>query len=92
MKQHHSHLAVSSGSFTDRESHWSKYDREDFSVVHEFMWLDYMLACKTTTRIFTDHVNLLIFIPVTMEPSLVRHKVLKVVCCALFLSALTYKI
>ncbi len=52
-----------------------------------------MLSCDSTTRVFTDHRNLLFaFNPVSMEPSLGRHKVLKVVRWALFLSAFTYRI
>ncbi len=58
-----------------------------------FRKLDYMLSCDPITRVFTDHRNLLSdFNPVSMEPSLGRHKVLKVVRWALFLSAFMYSI
>ena len=52
-----------------------------------------MLSCDPTTCVFTDHRKLLFaFNPVSMEPSLGRHKVLKVIRWAIFLSAFTYRI
>ena len=52
-----------------------------------------MLSCNPTTRVFTDNRNLIFaFNLVSMEPSLGRHKVLKVIRWALFLSAFTYRI
>lgn len=91
--QSHQPLAFLSGTFSDREEHWSTYEKEAFAVVQAFKKLDYLLACDTSTRVFTDHRNLLFtFNPISMEPSLGRHKVLKVVRWALFLSAFTYRI
>ncbi|MEM1369509.1 MAG: RNase H-like domain-containing protein [Cyanobacteria bacterium P01_H01_bin.15] len=91
--QVHEPLAFISGSFTEREAHWSTYEREAFAIVQAFKRLDYLLACDKSTRIFTDHRNLLFtFNPVAMEPSLGRHKVLKVIRWALFLSAFNYRI
>lgn len=93
LEQSHIPLAFLSGTFSEREEHWSTYEREAFSVVQAFRKLDYLLACDSTTRVFTDHRNLLFtFNPVFMEPSLGRHKVLKVVRWALFLSAFNYRI
>ena len=52
-----------------------------------------MLTCDLTTRVFTDHRNLLfVFNPAALEPSLGRHKVLKVIRWALYLSSFTYRI
>ena len=86
-------LAFLSSSSTDREEHWSTYEREAFAVVQAFRMLDYLLACDPTTRVFTDHCNLLFaFNRVAMEPSLGRHKVLRIVRCALYLSAFNYRI
>ena len=91
--QVHQPLAFLSGTFSEREVHWTTYEREAFAVVQAFRKLDYLLACDPTTRIFTDHRNLLFaFNPVAMEPSLGRHKVLKVIRWALFLSAFNYRI
>lgn len=91
--QKHQPLAFLSGTFSEREEHWSTYEREAFAVVQAFRKLDYLLACDHTTRVFTDHRNLLFtFNPVFMEPSLGRHKVLKVVRWALFLSSFNYRI
>lgn len=91
--QSHMPLDFLSGSFTEREEHWSTYEREAFAIVEAFRRLDYLLTCDMTTRVFTDHRNLLFaFNPIAMEPSLGRHKVLKVVLWALFLSAFTYRI
>lgn len=92
-EQCHKPLAFLSGTFSEREEHWSTYEREAFAIVQAFRRLDYLLSCDSTTRVFTDHRNLLFaFNPVAMEPSLGRHKVLKVVRWALYLSALTYRI
>lgn len=91
--QKHYPLAFLSSAFNEREEHWSTYEREAYAVVQAFRKLDYLLACDPTTRVFTDHRNLLfVFNPVAMEPSLGRHKVLKVVRWALFLSSFNYRI
>ncbi len=93
LEQVHQSLAFLSGTFSECQEHWSNYEREAFAIVQAFRKLDYMLSCDSTTRVFTDHRNLLFqFNPVSMEPSLGRHKVLKVVRWALFLSAFTYRI
>ena len=91
--QKHEPLAFLSGAFSDRESHWSTYEREAYAVVPAFRKLDYMLTCEASTRVFTDHRNLLFaFNPTELEPSLGRRKVLKVILWALFLSSFTYRI
>lgn len=91
--QSHEPLAFLSGTFSEREEHWSTYEREAFAVVQAFKKLDYLLTCDATTRVFTDHRNLLFtFNPIAMEPSLGRHKVLKVIRWALFLSGFNYRI
>ena len=83
-EQAHQLLAFLSGTFSEREEHWSAYEREAFAVVQAFRNLDYLLACETSTRVFTDLRNLLFaFSPVSMEPSLGRHKVLNVIRWAL---------
>ncbi len=93
LEQVHEPLAFLSGTFSECQEHWSTYEREAFAIVQAFRKLDYMLSCDSTTRVFTDHRNLLFaFNPVSMEPSLGRHKVLKVVRWAPFLSAFTYRI
>jgi len=93
LDQSHQPLAFLSGTFSEREEHWSTYEREAFAVVQAFRKLDYLVACDPSTHVFTDHRNLLFtFNPTAMEPSLGRHKVLKVVRWALFLSAFTYRI
>lgn len=62
-------------------------------MVQAFEELDFLLACNSSTHIFTEHRNLLFTLnPVATEPFLGRHRVLKVVCWALFLSALTHRI
>lgn len=93
LAQIHEPLSFLSGTFADREAHWSTYEREAFTVVHAFKTLDYLLTCDATTWLFTDHRNILFaFNPVAMDPSLGRHKVLKVVRWALFLNAFHYRI
>lgn len=93
LDQKHHPIAFLSSSFTKRKEHWSTYEREDFAVVQAFRKLDYLLACDTTTRVFSDHRNLLFaFNIVAMKPSLGSHKVLKVVRWALYLSAFHYRI
>ena len=93
LEQAHQPQAFLSGTFSNTQEHWSTYEREAFAIVQAFRKLDYMLSCDPITRVFTDHRNLLFaFNPVSMEPSLGRHKVLKVIRWALFLSAFTYRI
>lgn len=86
-------LAFLSSSFTEREEHWSSYEREPYAVVQDLRKIDYMLSTDPTTRVFSYHRKLLFaFTPVEMEPSLGRHEVLKVVRWALYLSAFNYRI
>lgn len=93
LEQKHHPLAFLSSAFSEREEHWSTYEREAYAVVQAFRILDYLLSCDISTRVFADHRNLLfVFNPAAMEPSPGRHKVLKVVRWALFLSAFTYRI
>lgn len=66
--------------------------KEAFAVVQAFRKLDYLLTCDVTTRIFTNHQNMLfVFNPFCMEPSLGQNKILKVVRWAPFLSPFTYR-
>lgn len=91
--QRHSPLAFLSGAFTALEDHWTTYEKGEFSIKQTFQRLEYLLECEHTTRVFTDHRNLLfMFNYTTLETSLGRHKVLKVVSWALFISAFTYRI
>ena len=91
--QHLEPLAFLSGQFNDTQEHWSTYEREAYAIVQTFHKLNYLFACDTTTVLFTDHRNLLFaFHPLAMEPSFGRHKVLKVVRWALFLSSFNYRI
>lgn len=93
LDQVHHPLAFLSSSFNEREENWSTYEREAYAVVQAFRKLDYLLSYDPTTRVFTDHRNLLFaFNPVAMKPSLGRHKVLKVVRWALYLISFNYRI
>lgn len=72
--------------------HWSTYERETYVLVKAFKKLDHLLTCGTTTGVFTYHRRLLFtFNPVAMYPSLGRHKVLKVLRWAVFLSEFKYR-
>lgn len=44
--QLHQPLAFLSGTFSEREEHWSAYEREAFAVVQAFRKLQYLVACK----------------------------------------------
>lgn len=91
--QSHQPLAFLSGTFSEREEHWSTYERKAFAVVQAFRKLDYLLAYDRSTRVFIDHQNLLsAFNPAAMKPSLRRRKVLKVVRWALYRIPLMYRI
>lgn len=93
LDQVHQPLAFLNGTFSVREEHWSTYEREVFAIVRAFRKLHHLLVCDPSTRIFTDHRNLLFaFKAVAIEPSLGRHKVLKVMRCALFISSFHYRI
>lgn len=91
--QSHEPLAFLGGSFTGAQEHWSTYEREAFAIVQSIRKLDYMFACEESTVIFTDHRNLLfVFHPTAIERTLGRHKVLKVLRWALYMSTFTYRI
>lgn len=91
--QRHEPLAFLGGSFTGAQEHWSTYEREAFAIVESIRKLDFLFACDTSTVIFTDHRNLLfVFHPTAIEHTLGRHKVLKVLRWALYLSTFTYRI
>lgn len=91
--QQHQPLAFLSSAFSGAQEHWSTYEKEAFAVVETFRRLNYMLACADNVTVFTDHRNLLFtFHPTAVEPSLGRHKVLKVIRWALYLSAFSYTI
>lgn len=69
--QIHQPLAFLCGPFSEMEEHWSSFEREAFAVVQPFRKLDYLVTCYTSTRIFTDHRDLLFaFNPIAVEPSL----------------------
>lgn len=92
-KQNHQPLAFLSGAFNEAQEHWSTYEKEAFAVVQAFRRLNYLLGCAARVTVFTDHRNLLFaFHPTVVEPSLGRHKVLKVIRWALYLSAFAYDI
>lgn len=92
-QQSHKPLAFLSGGFTHAQEHWSTYEKEAFAVVETFRKMSYLLACNNDVTVFTDHRNLLFtFNPLALEPSLGRHKVLKVLRWALFLSTFSYTI
>lgn len=93
MEQSNYPLALLSGTFSKQEENWSTSEREAYAVVQAFRKLDYPLACDSTTRVFTDHRNsLFTFSHIAMESSLGRHKVLKDIRWALYLSAINYRI
>ena len=92
-EQIHQPLAFLSGEFKGPQFGWTTYEKEGFAVAETFHRLDYMLMCEQDIRIFTDHRNLLfVFAPSTLEPTLGRHKVLKVLRWAVFLSQFMYRI
>lgn len=78
---------------TDREEHWSTYEQEAVDAFQAFPKLDYLLACDSSTRAFTNHRSIfLILNPVAMELFLCRQKVLKVVRWSLYFSVFNYLI
>lgn len=88
----HHPLAFLISAFTDRETHWSTYKCEAYAVVQAFRNFDYILSTDPTTRMFTDHRNVLFaFNAVAVKSSVARHKVLKVVRRALSLSAFNHR-
>lgn len=78
--QRHEPLAFVKISFTDREAHWKTFEREAYAVVQTFKPMDYLFACESDVRVITDHRNLLsTFNPLALEPTLEKHKILKVI-------------
>lgn len=93
LDQEHQPLTFLSAPFPSAQEHWSTYQKEAFAIVETFRRFNYLLACSDNVTSFTDHRNLLfIFHPTAVEPFLGRHKVLKVIRWAFYLSAFSYTI
>ena len=93
LEQAHQPLAFLSGEFSGAELGWTTFEKEVFAILQTFTRLDHMLQCESLIRIFTDHRNLLfVFCPSILDPSLGRHKAMKVMRWAIFLSQFSYKI
>ncbi len=91
--QRHWPLAFLSGDFKGAAEGWTTYEKEAFAIYETFRRLDYLLLCEQGTRVFTDHRNLLfVFNPRALDPTLGRHKILKVMRWALYLSQYGYTI
>lgn len=91
--QKHEPIAFLGGALTRAQEHWSTYETEAFAIVESVGKMDYMFACDESTVIFTDHRNLLfVFHPRAIERALGRHKVLKIVCWALYMPIFFYRI
>lgn len=91
--QRHEPLSFIGSAFTDTQQRWTTYEQEAFAIIQAFKRLDYMMICEQGVRVFTDHRNLLFaFHPYSIEPSIARQKVMKVVRWELYLSAFQYHI
>jgi len=92
MEQRHEPLAFLSGEFSGPELAWTTYEKEGYAIHQTFRRMDYMLLCEEP-RVFTDHRNLLFcYSPTTLDPTLGRHKVMKVLRWAVYLSQFQYRI
>lgn len=85
-EQRHEPLAFLRGEFKGPELAWTTIEKERYAIWMKFRRADYMLLCEEA-RVFTDHRNLLFcYSQTTLEPSLGRHKIMKVVRWAIYLS------
>lgn len=91
MKQFHQPLVFLNGEFSGPELGWTTYENESYAILQTFKRMDYLPMCETP-RVVTDHRNLHFFyFPSTLELSLGRHKVMKVLRWAAYLSQYPYK-
>lgn len=91
--QSHQPLSFLSGDFTGASIGWTTFEKEAYAIYETFRRADYILLCAKNFRVFTDHRNLLfVFDPHSIDPTLGRHKVMKVMRWALLLSQYDYKI
>lgn len=91
--QNHEPLAFLSAPFSEAQEHWTTFEKEAFAVVQSFRKMSHLFACDDTTTVFTDHRNLLFtFHPSALDSSLGRHKIMKVIRWAIFLSTFSYTI
>lgn len=90
-QQNHQPLAFLGSQFSATQERWTTYEQEAFAIYETFKRLKYMLICDQGIHIFTDHKKLLFtFHPLSVEPSIARHKMMKVARWALFLSTFNY--
>ena len=93
IEQIHQPLAFLGSQFSTPQERWTTYEQEAFAIYETFKRLKYLMVCEKGIHIFTDHKNLLFtFQPLSVEPSIARHKMMKVARWALFLSTFNYVI
>lgn len=91
--QCHYPLAFLSGVFLTTQEHWTIFEKEAFAIVQTFRKLSHLFAFDDSTTVFTNHRNLTFtFHPSALDASLCRHKIMKVIRWAMFLSNFTYSI
>lgn len=91
-EQKYQPLAFLSGSFINSEMRWNRFEEEVFEILQNFRRLYYMILCETLIRVFNDLINLLfVFCPTLLDPSLGRHKIMKVLRWEVYLSQFNYQ-
>lgn len=92
-EQRHEPLAFLGSEFKKLQVVWTTYEKEAFAIFQAFKKLDYLFLNGKKTRVFTDHRNFLfVFSPLTLEPSLGKHVVAKVLRWEIYLSAFDFAI
>lgn len=92
-QQGHQPVAFPSVVFPRAQVHCFTYDKKVLAVVETLRRLNCMLVCFDGIPVFRDHRNFLLTLYLTaVETSLSRQKRLKVIKCALIISAFSYKI
>jgi RNase H-like domain found in reverse transcriptase len=76
-EQHHQPLALSSGALKGAELRWVTPEKEGYALVQTVLTLDYLLLWNESFRILTDHRNLYIYNPLSVDQTLARHTVHK---------------
>jgi hypothetical protein len=91
-EQDHQPLAFWSGELKGAQLRWTVSDREDFAIVDTVTKVDYLLLSHDEFSILSDHLNLTyIYNPLSADPTLARHVVLKLQRWALKMPVFSYR-
>lgn len=78
-KQQQKPMAFLGGRFAGAQKNWTAYEKEAYTIVQTFEWMNGLLWEARPVHVFTDHWSLLyVFSPLAHRPNWPRHVLSKV--------------